>query len=750
MSQLRTDILIAMRADASGAEAARASLLGIKSAASQVNGLLALGGLTLGAAGLAAFVRRGVEFNATVETAEVGLAALLRQFQPGRFSSFADALVESRKAVVELKKEAASSPATFKQLLDGLQATAGAAFAAGIPLERQIGLINRISQAGATLGLKGDQIPQEARALFTGAITANAALAKSLGITPADVAAAKASAGGLFDFLNKKLAAFSEASPYAAETLMQKASNLDDILDALAATIAGPLTEAMKAGATEISEAVAALTDADIRGIADALAKAAAGAVALAKGLIAAAPAAKEIALAAAALVLASKAYQASQTVGALAEGIAARRAGRAAMQGPDLNLFAAFDLEVKKSLNSLAGFTEGLAKAGALAASFNFGYYIGQALDRTFDVSGKVDALINGPSTLAEKRKTRRLEPAEELQFAEQGLLTAKAGTDRAAFDSWLKFTQGTIEAIRKQRPKDSEANALADRLNRVLGDYAREFADKLAAKSAAESAERADAEIKSRLAAIRKDAELRLRIANAIADAEPDAVSQAKAKARAGIEKLVTDPDKRDEYKRLGLGTTGDPAGVLAAAREKAHGELYKTQLAPRKFTDEQKEAALANFNAVADLEAPVRAATKARADEFAAASQKLEESIKTLGETAEQTARRHLDEATRAIAATAPGTLDRVNAEQAAVEARGVLEKGPKPAGFSPAIFADTLTRIGGSLAAPAPLSASPSAAPAVADYAKTTAIQSEQQTVILKRIEAAVSRKNGGWN
>lgn len=700
--QLRTDIIIALKADTSGAQAAKASLLGIQGAASQINGLLALGGLTVGAAGLAAFVKRGVEFNSTIESAEVGIAALLRQFQPEKFKNFPDAMRESANAIKLLKKEAATSPATFKELLNGLQSTAGAAFAAKIPLEKQIGLINRISQAAATLGLKGDQIPQEARALFSGNINADAQLAKSLGITAADITSAKASAGGLFDFLNKKLAAFAEASPFAAGTLTQQASNLADVLDDLAGRIAGPLTDALKAGAKDLNEALQSMSDEDIRGIANALADAARGAVVLAKGLIAAAPAAKEIALAAAALVLASKAFNASQTVGGIADNIIAARAQRAAIQGPNLSNFAAFDLEIKNSLNSLSGFTATLSKGIAVGSALFAGWEIGTAIDKATGFSGGVDNFFNGSSDLESKRASGdRLSGLELVQLQEQRLLIAKKALNKATFDAELKNTIDLISAARESRPYDAELQGAVDNLGKASALYATDFAARLAEKGKADAAIAADKAAAEATARLKSNRDARLRVAGALADSLTDPVSQAKAKARVGIDKLISDPTSGDAFKSLGLNTLGDPATVLADAQAKARQRLQLTTLAPGKFTDEQKTAAAANFKSIAELNGPVQDAVKKRAEDFAAASKKLEDSLKSLGETAEQTAKRHLDEATAALAKTSAGSLENLAARQAVADAEKALAGAgsqKSAARFSAADLAGDTARFG----------------------------------------------------
>jgi len=82
--------------------------------------------------------------------------------------------------------------------------------AANIAMGDQIKLIVNMSQALAGLGIREEQILQETRALITGNINADAEAAKTLGITSADITAAKAQ-GNLYEFLASKISSFAEA-----------------------------------------------------------------------------------------------------------------------------------------------------------------------------------------------------------------------------------------------------------------------------------------------------------------------------------------------------------------------------------------------------------------------------------------------------------------------------------------------------------------------------------------------------------
>jgi hypothetical protein len=177
-------------------------------------------------------VVEGLNFNATVESARLGVAAIFKQFDTTGSKSFQDAMRESGEAIDLLKEKAKTSPATFEQLVGGFQGLAGSMSAAGLGIKQQVDLVVLMSQALSGLGIRSDQLLQESRALVTGNITEDAAAARILGITKAQVDSARES-GQLFDFLTSKLDAFAEAGAVGAESYNTQISNLEDNLTQL-------------------------------------------------------------------------------------------------------------------------------------------------------------------------------------------------------------------------------------------------------------------------------------------------------------------------------------------------------------------------------------------------------------------------------------------------------------------------------------------------------------------------------------
>lgn len=227
--------------------------------------------------GLKGAVERGIQFNRTIEDSRLGIAAILKQFNPGAFKNFSDALAASGNALDQLKRKAVESPASFAQLVQGFQGITGAATSAGVALNDQVELVVLMSQALAGLGIRSEQLLQESRALITGNINEDAMAARILGITRADIEQARQQ-GRVYDFLRERLSAFSEAGKIGTQNLSVALSNLGDVAEQKLGAITLPIFEAIKRGVLGLTQAIneANLTAA-FGGIAERLAQMAAG-----------------------------------------------------------------------------------------------------------------------------------------------------------------------------------------------------------------------------------------------------------------------------------------------------------------------------------------------------------------------------------------------------------------------------------------------------------------------------------------
>lgn len=204
-------------------------------------GTALLGAITSTIGKIREFISTGINFNASLESARIGVAAVIKQFdESGRISNFQEAMRESASLVEALRLKAAESPATFGELLQAFQSTAGAAMKSGIPLKKHIDLVTQLSQALSGLGIGSEQLTQEINALVKGMINEDAAAAKVLGITK-EMIDTQVEQGTLYDFLMGKTAAFAEAGVEGAKSYNVAVSNLTDNYENLASVLSKEL-----------------------------------------------------------------------------------------------------------------------------------------------------------------------------------------------------------------------------------------------------------------------------------------------------------------------------------------------------------------------------------------------------------------------------------------------------------------------------------------------------------------------------
>lgn len=203
------------------------------------------------AVGLVTLANRGLEFNRTLEDTQIAVASVLQKFNPDQYADFAAANIAAADAVELLKEKAAVAPGTIRQLAAGYISIAGAAAQAGINTAQTIDLTVRMSQAMSRLALDQSQLTQESRALLTGNISLDAALAKTLGITNESIRVAKEQ-GNLYEYLVEQIGALGEAADSNSVAL----SNLTDAIDQALGTVMEGAFERSTQAAKDLSAAL--------------------------------------------------------------------------------------------------------------------------------------------------------------------------------------------------------------------------------------------------------------------------------------------------------------------------------------------------------------------------------------------------------------------------------------------------------------------------------------------------------------
>lgn len=204
--------------------------------------------------GAKAMVMQGVEYNATLQTSRLGIAALVSGLGEIRDRNnnilsgqerWNAALTISEDIQRRLKTAALQTTATYEDLLRVMQEGMGPMLTAGIADPgKQVDFVQRVAQAGGALNIRGDRLGQEVRSLLRGELGPDNQIANAiLGDVPQEKLEQLRKTGELFDFLMEKMAAFSKAGEDAQRTFTGAMSNLRDVL-----------TQALGAGTTETTD----------------------------------------------------------------------------------------------------------------------------------------------------------------------------------------------------------------------------------------------------------------------------------------------------------------------------------------------------------------------------------------------------------------------------------------------------------------------------------------------------------------
>lgn len=201
-------------------------------------------------------VSAGTKFNMAMETNAIGMAGILTSMTTlnGKTLEWNQAMGISQGIIKSLNQDALKTAATSEELVDTFRALLGPGLGAGMNIEQIQKLTTVGVNAVKSLGLNGPQLIQELRDLVQGGIKpANSTLATALGLTDADIKAAKTSSEGLFSFLMERLAGFDKAAKETPKTLAGLQDQLKEGLTRAMATAVKPVQEEYKNTLKEIS-----------------------------------------------------------------------------------------------------------------------------------------------------------------------------------------------------------------------------------------------------------------------------------------------------------------------------------------------------------------------------------------------------------------------------------------------------------------------------------------------------------------
>ena len=257
---------IAKKADSASASTDRLGS-SIASAAKQV---LALVGAYKALEGMKGFVRRGIEFNSTIEQSRIGMASLIAtmaklQDEQGRTLEGAEKYAAAQSVAADMMKEiqrlGLETTATTQELVQGVQNVMGAAMNAGLKLEQIPKFAVTAAQAMQAMGIPLVQMRTEIEALLTGNINkAQDLLAPRLEIDKATIESWRQQ-GILYDKLMEKMAAFEQAGKDVAQTWRGLTSNFSEAMDVLAGQSAQGISENLKTAVSELQDLILTTED---------------------------------------------------------------------------------------------------------------------------------------------------------------------------------------------------------------------------------------------------------------------------------------------------------------------------------------------------------------------------------------------------------------------------------------------------------------------------------------------------------
>ena len=194
-------------------------------------------------------VGSGLQFNKAMETNSIGMAGILTSMTTinGKNMEWNQALKASQGIIKGLNDDALKTAATSEELVGTFRALLGPGLGAGMKIDEIQKLTTTGVNAVKSLGLSGPQLVQELRDLVQGGITpASSTLATALGLTDADIKAAKASSEGLFNFLMERLKGFERAAKETPKTIAGMEDQLKEGLSKAMAIAVEPVQEKYK------------------------------------------------------------------------------------------------------------------------------------------------------------------------------------------------------------------------------------------------------------------------------------------------------------------------------------------------------------------------------------------------------------------------------------------------------------------------------------------------------------------------
>nr|DAT90971.1 MAG TPA: minor tail protein [Caudoviricetes sp.] len=184
-----------------------------------------------------------LEYYKTMETGSVSLAGSLMSMAKigDQQIGWNDALKISKQLMSDLSDQALVTGSSTKEISEVFRAMLPNALNAKMTLEQTMQLAGALTTTGKAMGLDGSTLARDVKDLISGNNVQRTALGIQLGLTNADIANAKQSADGLFNFLKERLRGEIEANGHYLDTFEGRLNHLKESVSRIGGMAAMPL-----------------------------------------------------------------------------------------------------------------------------------------------------------------------------------------------------------------------------------------------------------------------------------------------------------------------------------------------------------------------------------------------------------------------------------------------------------------------------------------------------------------------------
>jgi hypothetical protein len=221
---------------------------------------VAAGGLALLAGGFTRAIEKAREFETGILSIAAAQQSAFDIMRDGKMlegvEAFKASLSIADKANQVILERSTKNILTYREQLNAYLVSTAQASKIGLNVKEQLELSENLAVAAKAIGLSGQQISQQVRAVLGGANVQKTVLGSALGLTNADLKRMK-EAGTLFDELMQKTSGFTAGSGFFENSIEGMLSQFENAIDIFLAGAGRKIAEAVRKPLDEIQKYLA-------------------------------------------------------------------------------------------------------------------------------------------------------------------------------------------------------------------------------------------------------------------------------------------------------------------------------------------------------------------------------------------------------------------------------------------------------------------------------------------------------------